>query len=62
MCSTRCFWFEVLAESKLIVESFKETQDREYEKAVDNLAKKFDSKLDKVYEHHRSMQKNYEEK
>lgn len=44
------------------MESFKETQDREYEKAVDNLAKKFDSKLDKVYEHHRSMQKNYEEK
>lgn len=39
------------------MELFKKTQDREYEKAVDNLAKKFDSKLDKVHEHHKSMQK-----
>lgn len=43
-----------------LVESIKERQDGEHKKARDNVAKEFDSKLNKVHEHYKTMQKNYE--
>ena len=44
-----------------LVESIKERQDGEHKKAMDNVAKEFDKKLNQVHEHYKTMQKNYED-
>ena len=41
--------------------SIKDIQDGEHKKAIENVDKKLDKKLNQIYEHYKNMQKRYED-